>query len=132
MSMKAKSIAINKSKNSPKKKLNGIKADGRIWIETNEGKLVGKGRIELMEKINDFGSIRQAAAAMKMSYRQAWQLIDDVNSKAKIPLVISQRGGKGGGQAFVTERGQKVIATFKTFNSKFQKFLLKEAEKFNF
>ena len=28
-----------------------LHADGRIWISTAEGKLVGKGRIELMKKI---------------------------------------------------------------------------------
>lgn len=115
----------NKSKNIE------LTADGRIWINTHEGKLVGKGRIELMEKIKEFGSIRQAAAAMKMSYRQAWQLIDDINTKAKTPLVISHRGGKGGGQAIVTEKGQEMIALFKSFNNRFQKFLEKEAEKFN-
>ena len=38
--------------------------DCRIWINTPEGKLVGKGRIELMEKIKELGSIRQAAMAM--------------------------------------------------------------------
>lgn len=117
---------------SEKKIVKGIKAEGRIWIETNEGKLVGKGRIELMEKIHEFGSIRQAAASMKMSYRQAWQLVDEMNTKAKTPLVISQRGGKGGGQAIVTEKGHEIIAMFKAFNNRFQKLLLKEAEKFNF
>ena len=82
-----------------------LNVDGRIWITTPEGKFIGKGRVELMEKIKQFGSIRQAAVAMEMSYRQAWQLIDDMNTKAKTPLVISQRGGKGGGSATVTEKG---------------------------
>ncbi|MFT3681735.1 MAG: LysR family transcriptional regulator [Ferruginibacter sp.] len=114
------------------KKPAGIKTDGRIWIETTEGKLVGKGRIELMEKIQQFGSIRQAAAAMKMSYRQAWQLVDDMNTKAKTPLVISQRGGAGGGKAIVTQKGEKIIALFNAFNKRFQQLLEKEAEKFIF
>ena len=98
-------------------------ADGRIWISTPQGKLVGKGRIELMEKIKELGSIRQAALAMQMSYRQAWQLIDDMNSKAQTPLVISNRGGKGGGSASVTEKGEQLIALFHSFNKKFQKLL---------
>ena len=86
-----------------------LASDGRIWINTPEGKLVGKGRIELMEKIKELGSIRQAALAMEMSYRQAWQLIDDMNTKAKTPLVISARGGKGGGSATITEKGEQLI-----------------------
>lgn len=107
-------------------------ADGRIWISTAEGKLVGKGRIELMEKIKEFGSIRQAAMAMQMSYRQAWQLIEDMNSKAQTPLVISNRGGKGGGNASVTEKGEQLMALFHSFNKKFQKLLAQQNEKFIF
>lgn len=108
-----------------------LNADGRIWITTPEGKLIGKGRIELMEKIKQLGSIRQAAAAMEMSYRQAWQLIDDMNTKAKTALVISQRGGRGGGNAVVTKQGEAIIKHFNSFNQRFQKFLLQEAKKIN-
>jgi|KBSMisStandDraft_5_1062788.scaffolds.fasta_scaffold343480_2 molybdate transport system regulatory protein len=114
-----------------KKKL-PLSADGRIWISTAEGKLVGKGRVELMEKIKQLGSIRQAALAMQMSYRQAWQLIDDMNSKAKTPLVISNRGGKGGGNAVITEKGEELIMLFNSFNKKFQKLLEQQAGKFIF
>jgi molybdate transport system regulatory protein len=111
-----------------KKKL--LNADGRIWISTAEGKFIGKGRIELMEKIKQLGSIRQAALAMQMSYRQAWQLIDDMNSKAKTPLVTSSRGGKGGGNAVITSEGEKFINLFNDFNKKFQKLLAQQSEKF--
>ncbi|MEP7109684.1 MAG: ModE family transcriptional regulator [Ferruginibacter sp.] len=109
-----------------------LNADGRIWITTPEGKFVGKGRIELLEKIKQFGSIRQAALAMQMSYRQAWQLIDDMNSKAKTPLVISSRGGKGGGSAVVTEKGEQLIVLFIAFNKKFQQFLARQDKGFGF
>ena len=115
-----------------RKKTITLKADGRIWINTSEGKLVGKGRIELLEKIQQFGSIRQAALAMKMSYRQAWQLIDEMNRYAKTPLVISNRGGKGGGSAVVTEKGQQLITLFNSIAGKFQKFLIQHSEKLKF
>ncbi|MDN3657937.1 LysR family transcriptional regulator [Ferruginibacter paludis] len=114
-----------------KKKL-PLAADGRIWISTAEGKLVGKGRIELLEKIKQYGSIRQAAMAMEMSYRQAWQLIDDMNTKAQTPLVISTRGGKGGGNATVTEKGEQYIALFNSFNKKFQQLLAQQTQHFIF
>jgi molybdate transport system regulatory protein len=115
-----------------RKKIIPLKADGRVWFNTKEGKLVGKGRIELLEKIQAFGSIRQAALAMKMSYRQAWQLIDEMNKYAKTPLVISNRGGKGGGSAIVTEKGQQLIKLFNSFANKFQKFLTQQSEKLKF
>ena len=114
-----------------KKKLS-LATDGRIWINTPEGKLVGKGRIELLEKIKELGSIRQSALAMEMSYRQAWQMIDDMNTKAKIPLVISARGGKGGGSAIITEKGEQLIILFNSLNKKFHLFLAENNENFIF
>jgi molybdate transport system regulatory protein len=98
-------------------------ANGRIWIDTEQGAFLGYGRIEILEKIKEHGSIRQAALDMKMSYRQAWQLIDQMNHQANEPLVISHRGGKGGGQAVVTEAGEKAITQFQHFNTAFQEFL---------
>jgi molybdenum-dependent DNA-binding transcriptional regulator ModE len=48
------------------------KLNGRIWIEIDDEKLLGHGRVELLERIHASGSIRQAALQMKMSYKQAW------------------------------------------------------------
>ena len=108
-----------------------LKAKGRIWIETAEGKFIGTGKIELMEKIKALGSIRQAAIEMEMSYRKAWGLIEQMNAMAGTPLVISQRGGKGGGKAIVTEAGEKYIFLFKTFHQNFQAFLATQNEILN-
>lgn len=104
-----------------------IKLNGKIWIEADGKKVVGPGRIELLERIQACGSIRQAAMQMSMSYRQAWQMIDDMNTRLEAPVVISQRGGKGGGNAVITEKGEQVIAEFKMFYKKFQQFLLKNS-----
>lgn len=104
-----------------------IKLNGKLWIEADGKKVVGPGRIELLERIQACGSIRQAALQMSMSYRQAWQMIDDMNTRLEAPVVISQRGGKGGGNAVITEKGEQVIAEFKMFYKKFQQFLLKNS-----
>jgi molybdate transport system regulatory protein len=99
-----------------------FKVNGRIWIECEDGTpLLGFGRIELLEKIHELGSIRKAAIAMEMSYQQAWNLINQMNTSTEMPFVISQKGGKGGGSATITEYGFKFIATFKNLNEIFQK-----------
>ena len=108
-----------------------MKVNGRIWVDTEEGSFLGVGRIELLEKIKKHHSIRQAALEMKMSYRQAWDLIDQMNARSKMPLVISHRGGKGGGRAEVTEEGQRLIHTFHQLNDKFKRFLEKETKSLN-
>jgi molybdate transport system regulatory protein len=103
---------------------------GRIWVETDQGAFLGAGRIELLSKIYEFGSISKAAKAMKMSYRQAWELIDSMNKKSKAPLVIKQSGGKGGGGAEITKTGKKAIREFLDLNQSFKEFLQQRSIKF--
>jgi molybdate transport system regulatory protein len=97
--------------------------DGRIWIEIDGEKVLGHGRVELLERIKNSGSIRQAALQMKMSYKQAWDLINHINTKFPHPLVVSHRGGKGGGNAVLTEHGQTMINHFHQLQLKFKAFL---------
>ncbi|MDB5006770.1 MAG: ModE family transcriptional regulator [Mucilaginibacter sp.] len=105
-----------------------LKLNGRIWIETPEGKLLGHGRVELLERIHASGSIRQAALQMKMSYKQAWDLVNDMNTHFSSPVVVSHRGGKGGGKAVVTEYGLKVIGRFHQLQKKLNEFLLLQSK----
>jgi molybdate transport system regulatory protein len=100
-----------------------LNLNGRIWLETTDGKLLGHGRVELLERIQQSGSLRQAALQMKMSYRQAWELVSYMNVHFGAPVVVSHRGGKGGGSAELTEKGLKAIEQFKLFQAKFQDFL---------
>lgn len=97
--------------------------NGRIWIDTEKGAFLGYGRIELLEKIKDTGSLRKAAIDMKMSYQQAWLLIKQMNENAGESLVTLQRGGKNGGTTVVTAKALELIQTFKDFNDAFQEFL---------
>ncbi len=96
---------------------------GRIWINSNKGPFLGFGRIQLLKKIRECGSISQAAKTMEMSYRQAWHLIESMNEKALHPLVIKSTGGKGGGGATVTEAGEKMIAAYEALDKEFIEFM---------
>ena len=100
-----------------------FKLNGRVWIETGDEKILGHGRVELLERIQASGSIRQAALQMKMSYKQAWDLVNHMNEHFGQALVISHRGGKGGGNAVVTEHGLKIIDRFNQLQQKLQEFL---------
>jgi molybdate transport system regulatory protein len=104
-------------------------ANGRIWIETEEGPFLGYGRIELLQKIKELGSLRKAAAEMKISYRQAWDFLDQMNKRTGKPVIISERGGKGGGGAVLTPEGEKAIQIFNEFNTAFQAFLAEATSK---
>jgi len=93
---------------------------GRIWIEGPDGTYLGYGRVILLERIRDTGSISAAARTMKMSYRHAWQLVDSMNLQAPQPLVKKGAGGKGGGGTRLTPAGERAIETFWRLYQEFQ------------
>lgn len=93
------------------------------------GRFLGKGRVELMEKIIEHGSISKAAKEMKMTYKKAWELINSMNSQSERPLVLTQTGGGGGGGAVVTEEGKLAISLFKGLRQRLDAFIVEENER---
>ncbi len=101
---------------------------GRVWIDGPEGTFIGYGRVVLLERIHEHGSITKAAKSMEMSYRRAWELVASMNRQAKRPFVELATGGKGGGGARVTEEGKRAIRLFWHFFDDLQAFLRREEE----
>lgn len=101
----------------------------RIWVHADGKKLLGKGRVELLERIKQTGSIYNAAKEMKMSYRQAWQMVKEINERAPRPLVEKILGGKNGGGAAITKAGEEAIKKFHSLNNKVGQFINKEFKK---
>ena len=64
---------------------------GRFWLEDNGKAFVGRGRVELLEKIRDHGSINAAATSMKMAYKAAWDAVDAINRVASQPVVLRNK-----------------------------------------
>lgn len=73
----------------------------------------GPGKAELLDLIARHGSIAAAGRAMKMSYKRAWSLVEEMNAAFKAPLVTAERGGAERGGAQVTPLGQKVLAHYR-------------------
>lgn len=74
---------------------------------------MGPGKADLLELIEETGSISAAAKRMNMSYRRAWMLVDAMNASFKQPLVEANAGGARGGGARVTQNGKDVLALYR-------------------
>ncbi|GAB4406214.1 MAG: winged helix-turn-helix domain-containing protein [Thermodesulfovibrionales bacterium] len=111
-------------------KREGYELRGRLWIEGRDGTFLGYGRVVLLERVKQYGSISEAARSMNMSYRHAWELVESMNKQAKTPLVETSTGGKGGGGAHLTETGERAIEAFWRLYAKFGEFLKKEVRGF--
>lgn len=108
------------------------KINGSIWIEGEKGAFIGLGRVMLLENIKKSGSISEAAKSMKMSYRQAWELVNSMNKQSEKPLVEKTSGGAGGGGTMVTKEGERVIKLFKELQNRFRRFNETQTQKLVF
>ncbi len=106
-----------------------ISCVGRFWLFGKDDKLLGPGRVELLEKIQETGSINQAAKLMQMSYKKAWELVSSMNRQTKNPLIITRTGGKEGGGATITDEAKFLINLFNEVQKKFDAYLSEETKK---
>jgi len=106
-----------------------VEPNGRIWLEIGGNNFLGTGRAELLEKIEELGSLRKAAITMGMSYRKAYYAIQSINKLASTPLVVFTKGGKGGGMAVITPSGKEFINQFRQFEKNFEMFLSEQTKK---
>ncbi|NQD96417.1 TOBE domain-containing protein [Pseudomonas sp. CrR25] len=74
-------------------------------------------RMALLEQIAIQGSITRAAKAAGLSYKAAWDAIDELNNLAEQPLVQRSVGGKGGGGARLSSAGERLLVLYKRLES---------------
>lgn len=87
----------------------------KMWVEYNGQKVFGDGPCDILQRIERTGSLRMAASEIRMSYSQAWQLIDTLEKKLGFPLLIKKAGGALGGGSELTEEGAALTRKFTLF-----------------
>lgn len=88
-----------------------------IRIDFEGSEAFGPGKARLLELIDEHGSIRSAAAAMNMSYRHAWLLLQAVEDTFGAPVISTATGGAKGGGAKLTELGKTVVARYRAIEA---------------
>jgi len=84
-----------------------------VRIDLDREGRIGPGKIELLENIRKLGSISAAGRAMDMSYKRAWDLVDEINRICRQAAVERQTGGKNGGGAALTPLGISLVARYR-------------------
>jgi len=95
-----------------------LKADGRFWLTLDGRNFLGRGRVELLQRIRETGSISKAAKAMKMSYKAAWDAVDAMNSAWQSPLVDSGPAGSR-----LTEDAERLVAAYQHAEARHAAFM---------
>lgn len=100
-----------------------MKVDGRFWVCGPTSHSIGRGRVELLERIDATGSISRAARDMGMSYKAAWDAVEGINNLSDQPLVERSTGGRHGGGTRLTPQGRRLIEVYRAAEVQFSEFL---------
>ena len=84
----------------------------KLWIESGGKPVFGGGRRFLLEAIDKYGSINQAAKEINISYRKAWGYIKAMEERLGFKLIERQTGGRNGGGATLTEEAKKFLKKY--------------------
>ena len=98
-----------------------VDAELRLCLDGHN--LAGARRVALLAEIARVGSITQAAKAVGLSYKGAWNAIEDMSNLAGEPLLERVVGGKGGGSTRLTPRGAQLVRNFSLIEQEHARFI---------
>ncbi len=108
----------------PDKNVQNVEFAAPLWLNKNRKAFLQGRRIELLEKIEEYGSITKASKAAGMSYKGAWDAVNSMNNLADKPLTVNVTGGRTGGGTSLTEEGRSLIQMFRMVELEHSKALL--------
>ena len=80
----------------------------RLRVEHGDEIALGPGKVDLLDAIEQAGTLAGAAQLLGMSYMRAWKLVRTMNACFRRPLVEASRGGSRHGRAALTKDGRAV------------------------
>jgi molybdate transport system regulatory protein len=92
-----------------------VKAKLKVWVVFGDSVKLGDGRAQLLELIDELGSLRKAVAHLEMSYRNAWGYLRDLEQAAGFKLLERHAGGGPGGGMRLTPKGKEFVARYRRF-----------------
>ncbi|RAK11844.1 molybdate transport system regulatory protein [Halanaerobium saccharolyticum] len=101
----------------------------KLWLEEDE-RIFGDGPCQILELIDQLGSLRQAAAKINMSYSQAWKLIRKLEKRLGFKLLDKKVGGSSGGGSELTVKGRILTKKFSAFRKEASQSLSELEEKY--
>jgi len=97
------------------KKMVKLKLRSSQWVvDENDNIIIGKGRMEILNNIEEAGSINQAAKIMKMSYKAVWSKIKSTEKHLNTKIVHADK--KDG--TCLSKEGKKLLEQYKLLKKK--------------
>jgi len=88
----------------------------KVWFEASGAHIFGSGLAGLLENVNRCGTLQDAAKALNMSYRYAWNLIRMAENHFGKVLINRHAGGQHGGSSQLSADGLHMLEVFIQLN----------------
>jgi molybdate transport system regulatory protein len=89
----------------------------KFWIEKDGQLVFSDWRVDLLEAIEETGSLSGAAERLGVHYRRAWGKIKEMEERLGVRLIVTQSGGVGGGGTELTPQAKEYIRQYRKFRS---------------
>lgn len=90
----------------------------RLRIVLEPEIVIGPGKADLLQGIEETGSIAAAGRQLGMSYKKAWRLVDGMNTDFRPGLVATSKGGRTRGGAKLTDLGKEVLSLYRSMEDR--------------
>jgi len=88
----------------------------RVWLVFGDTVKLGARQAELLEAIEQLGSLKAATEQLGMSYRYAWGYLRELEATAGFRFIGRHRGGGHTARAHLTPQGKQLLAHYWKFN----------------
>ena len=88
----------------------------KIWLDSR-GRAFGDGPARLLDGVEHWGSLRQAAQELGMSYNKAWRILHAAEQRLGFALLDRSVGGSLGGGSRLTPQAQDLMTRYRALAS---------------
>lgn len=99
-------------------------------VDENEEKFMGIGVVWLLEKVEEKGSLRSAAATLGISYSKAYAMVSKLEKSLNKAVLVRRKGGTSRAGASLTNFGRALLEKYKYFHSEIKEVTQTPYEKF--
>ncbi len=90
-----------------------LAARSKVWLERGGRVALSEWRVELLEAVEETGSLAAAAERIGVPDRTAWHKLHDVEVALGVRVLATQSGGAGGGGSDLTPEALDLIRRFR-------------------
>src|SRR3712207_5516310 len=94
-----------------------LEVRSKCWVEQNGELVLSDWRVDLLEAVDELGSLTAAAERFDVAYRVAWGKIKQIEARLGYSLLEGYSGGAQGGGTRLTPAGRELVARYNRFRA---------------